>query len=437
MNVGRRRKRTNTNGRGFQNSFRQGGRLRLPWRRGCRTLAFLIAISVACVSLLYAARDHRASRTAPVRKTAPKTPAKKFQLPADWPAPRFENIQNGKYTEERERHHLVYTVDPALQARVNEIFQTFRPSYSAFVALEPRTGKILALAGYARQNAGPAGVWQRATYPAASVFKLITAAGALEKGLLQYDSPVSYRGNLYRLGPQKLIPSTRRDQQTHFDEALGKSNNVVFGRVANKLVGSQLLRETSEAFGFNHSIQFDFPVEPSKASIPEGSSYELARCGAGFGSVTLNPLHAALIAATIANGGVMMRPYLIEEIGDPGGESIYQAETEVLGQPISARTAFDLTRMMLRTVEDGTASKVFRRFGKPLLQRVSVCGKTGSLSGNDPPGRYDWFVGFAPAEDPRIAFAVMIINQDNVRVKGAFVAQAALKTFFRNELNGG
>ncbi len=117
MNVGRRRKRTNTNGRGFQNSFRQSGRLRLPWRGGCRTLAFLIAISVACVSLLYAARDHRASRTAPVRKTAPKTSAKKFQLPADWPAPRFENIQNGKYTEERERHHLVYTVDPALQVR--------------------------------------------------------------------------------------------------------------------------------------------------------------------------------------------------------------------------------------------------------------------------------------------------------------------------------
>jgi cell division protein FtsI/penicillin-binding protein 2 len=90
--------------------------------------------------------------------------------------------------------------------------------------------------------------------------------------------------------------------------------------------------------------------------------------------------------------------------------------------------------MMLRTVEDGTASKIFNRYGKSLLKKISICGKTGSLSGDNPPGHYDWFIGFAPAEDPQIAFAAMIINQQR-RMKGAFVAQEALKEFFRGKVN--
>jgi peptidoglycan glycosyltransferase len=128
---------------------------------------------------------------------------------------------------------------------------------------------------------------------------------------------------------------------------------------------------------------------------------------------------------------VMMKPYLVEEILNREGEKIYRANAEPLAQPISAKTAQDLSRMMMRTIEDGTASKVFQRTGKTLLKKMSICGKTGHLSGQNPPGLYDWFIGFAPAETPRIAFAAMIINHDRWRVKGAYVAQEALKTFFR------
>ena len=197
-------------------------------------------------------------------------------------APQYGRILNGKYIEDRETYRFVYTVDPALQASVNEILRSRRPLISTFVALDPQTGKILALIDYARGNPEYTGIWQRATYPAASVFKLITAAGALDKGLLNYDSPVSFRGNLYRLAPEKINRISKRERQTHFDEALGKSNNVVFARVAAKLVGPQTLREFSEAFGFNHLIQFDFPLDMSRASIPNGP-YELGRCGACFG----------------------------------------------------------------------------------------------------------------------------------------------------------
>lgn len=403
--------------------------------RGFRILVLMIAVLVVSGSVLYAAKGNPFSPwNGPVqpREAAPQ-PEPAFHPPVNGTPPNFANTIEGKFYEDRDGHRLLYTVDPALQNRVQDVFQKHRPPYGVFVAIEPQSGKILALTEYARVRSEAGGIWQRATYPAASVFKLVTAAGALEKGLLNYDSPVLFRGNLYRLAPQKLNESTRRDQRTQFDEALGKSNNVVFGRVASNLLGAQALKEYSEAFGFNHPIQFDFPVDMSRASIPE-HSYELARCGAGFGEVTLNPLHAALIAATIANQGRMMKPYLIDWVQDPRGGKVYEASQEFLGQPISAKTSQDLTRMMLRTVEDGTASKIFHRYGRSLLKKMAVSGKTGSLSGLNPPGQYDWFVGFAPADQPQIAFAAMIINHDRWRVRGAFVAQEALKTFFRDQL---
>jgi cell division protein FtsI/penicillin-binding protein 2 len=91
--------------------------------------------------------------------------------------------------------------------------------------------------------------------------------------------------------------------------------------------------------------------------------------------------------------------------------------------------------MMRRTVDDGTASRTFQRYGKDLLKKVTISGKTGSLSGNNPPGLYDWFVGFAPAEDPQIAFSAMVVNSQGYKLRGAFVAQEALKVFFRDRPN--
>jgi cell division protein FtsI/penicillin-binding protein 2 len=399
-------------------------------------MGLFLIVSIIVASLLHAAKGniYPPMTPQPFHQSANSDPAKLFHPALKENPPYFGKTWSGKYIEENDFCRFIYTVDPALQTCVNEIFRNYRPPYCVFVALEPKTGRLLALADYARENPDNPGVWQRATYPAASIFKLVTAAGALEKGVLNYDSPVSYRGNQYRLGPNKINQSSKRERQTYFDEALGKSNNVVFARVASQLLGSQTLRQYCEAFGFNQPIQFDFPLEISRAWIPE-ESYELARCGAGFGEVTLNPLHAAMIAGAIANRGVMMRPYLIDVVLDQNGERIYQAQKEVLAQPIHARTALDLSRMMLRTVEDGTASKIFHRYGKNLMRKVTICGKTGSLSGNNPPGFYDWFIGFAPGDDPQIAFAVMIVNQEHWRIRGAYVAQEALKTFFREQIN--
>jgi penicillin-binding protein A len=387
----------------------------------------LLAVSLIGVSYLYAAKKDPG-------KMSPPSPARSSPFKLNGSSPSFQKIEDGKFIEYRTAYRFTYSVDPVLQASVEEVLRVHKPPFSAFVALDPKTGKILALAEYSRGRSEDREIWKRATYPAASVFKIITAACALETGALNYDSSVSFRGNQYRLGPSKINQPSKWEHQTHFDEALGKSNNVVFGRVASNLVGSQTLRRYSSAFGFNQPLPFDFPVDPSKAVIPE-ESYELARCGAGFGEVTLNPLHGALIAATVANRGVMMRPYLIARIQSEEGEILYEAQAAEWARPISAKTAQDLNLMMRRTVEDGTASRVFQRYGKNLLEKVTVSGKTGSLSGDNPPGLYDWFVGFAPAEDPQIAFAAMAINHQHSKFRGVFLAQEALKTFFRNQLN--
>ncbi len=347
--------------------------------------------------------------------------------------PRFEKIVGGKYVEDNQLGKFCYTIDPALQIWTWEYLRTHRPAYASFIALEPQSGRILVLADYAQENPFYPRIWQKASYPAASIFKLVTAAAALEKGLLEYNSKVLFRGNQYLLTPQKL-QENKRERLIYFDEALGKSNNVVFGRVASKLIGAQSLRQFSIAFGFNQPLPFDFPLEQSKALIPE-ESYELARCGAGFGEVTLNPLHAALIASLIANRGAMVRPYLVATLINHQNQKIYEAQTAVIEQPISPKTALDLTRMMIRTVEDGTAAKTFQPLEKKFLKNVTICGKTGHLSGQNPPGLYDWFIGFAPVENPRIAFSVLIINQNGHKVKGTILAREFLKEFFRDGLN--
>lgn len=346
--------------------------------------------------------------------------------------PRFEKIVAGKYVEDNRSWRFIYTLDPALQIWTWDYLRTYRPSYASFIVLEPQNGRILVLADYARENPSYPAIWQKASYPAASIFKLVTAAGALEKGVLAYNSSVLFRGNQYLLTPEKL-QENKRERRINFDEALGKSNNVVFGRVASKLLGAQSLRKFSSAFGFNQNLPFDYSLEQSKALIPE-EIYELARCGAGLGEITLNPLHAAMIAGLVANRGVLMRPYLIASIHNQQ-QKVYEAKPAIIDQPISSKTALDLTRMMIRTVEDGTAAKTFQPTEKKFFKNITICGKTGHLSGQNPPGLYDWFIGFAPVENPRIAFSALTINQNGHKVKATILAREFLKEFFRGVSN--
>lgn len=324
---------------------------------------------------------------------------------------------------------LIYTLDPCLQEAISRYLETVSAPYAAFVAVEPRTGRILAMVDYPQK-----GLSLKATYPAASLFKLVTAAAALEKGKISPSTKIRYRGQPHGLTQADLKENPKKDRKvTTFKEALGTSNNVVFARLTLKMLGAETLKKYAEAFRFNRPIEFDLPVQASQAQIPN-EPYALARTGAGYQDVTISPLHAALLAAAIANDGVMVRPRLVDKVV-ADGETIYQTKPKSLGQVIAAKTARELREMMEETITKGTSSRAFRLFSQAYAsEEVRIGGKTGTLIGTDPKGRYDWFVGLAPLDNPRIAVAALVINTGGKNsIKGTQLALEAFKIYFQEK----
>ncbi|HET8734518.1 MAG TPA: penicillin-binding transpeptidase domain-containing protein, partial [Anaeromyxobacteraceae bacterium] len=172
-------------------------------------------------------------------------------------------------------------------------------------------------------------------------------------------------------------------------------------------------------------IPFAQPVETSRAEIPD-AGFALATTAAGFGSVRLSPLHGALVAAIVANGGVFVPP---EVVASSDGAVARPAEAP--RRVLDERVAAELAAMMRTTVTEGTARTAFRppRSRSSSLRGLTVAGKTGSLSEQDPFRDYSWFVGFAPADNPKVAFAVVVVNERNWRVKAPAVARAAVEAW--------
>jgi cell division protein FtsI/penicillin-binding protein 2 len=207
--------------------------------------------------------------------------------------------------------------------------------------------------------------------------------------------------------------------------ALARSANVVFAKMAVKHLDGDSLRKEAEKFLFNRPI-WDQPMEQSTAQIPDKGekALDFAKSASGFGQVHLSPLHAAVIAAAVGNGGLAVEPSLIDAID---GEAVHPTgQARLLNQ----ETAAALRDMMKLTVSKGTATKSFRERHRNVLGDIEVAGKTGSLSDY---GRhfkdYSWFVGFAPADDPKIAVAVVIVNGLKWRVHAPYIAREALKAY--------
>src|SRR5437660_4145812 len=308
------------------------------------------------------------------------------------------------------------TIEPKLQGSMEKLLRMYRPVGAAVVALDPKSGKVLALAEY-----GEAAVTKQ-IYPAASVFKIITGAALLEKGV-NPDVETCYHGGVHRLVGKLLEDKPNLDRRClSLSMALAKSANVVFAKMAVKHLDGESLRKQAERFLFNRPI-WNVPVEQSIANIPDGK-LELAKSAAGFGQVKLSPLHAALIAAAVGNGGTAYEPSLVEEIdGDPaapGGTS----------RVLKPETAAALRDMMKYTVTEGTATASFRERGRSVLGNIEVAGKTGSMSNHRRPYMdYSWFVGFAPADDPKIAVAVVVVNGLKWRIHAPYVAREAFRTY--------
>jgi cell division protein FtsI/penicillin-binding protein 2 len=308
------------------------------------------------------------------------------------------------------------TIDPTLQGQMDKLLKMYKPQGAAVVALDPKTGKVLAMSEYGE------GLATKPLYPAASVFKIITGAALIEKGV-DPDAETCFHGGMHGIVGKLLQDKPRLDRRClSLSMALAKSANVVFAKMAVKHLDSDDLRKEAERFLFNRPI-FDQPVEQSSAEIGD-SGLDFAKSAAGFGQVKLSPMHAAMIAAAVGNGGVAEEPTLIDELDG--------AEQESTGSMrlLNPETAAKLRDMMKLTVSEGTASSSFHERHRSILGDIAVAGKTGSLSNHQKPFKdYSWFVGFAPADDPKIAVAAVVVNGLKWKIHAPFIAREALKAY--------
>ena len=327
---------------------------------------------------------------------------------------------------------VVYAINEAMQHRVEKVMNDFRLPYGLFVAIEPKTGRVLATVAHSSAQPG----WEKGAcynlYPMASLFKIVTATAALEEKKVSAETTFAFNGRLTSENPKYWRLRARGNQQMPLSVAMGKSVNPVFGRLAGEIVGRDPLLLYAGRYGFNENIFPGSPVTPSRAPAP-GSVDQLMLMGAGLNrEVKVSPFHAAVIMATVANGGVMMTPSLAREIKDDKGKAVFTQTPQPLRTVITPATAASLAQMLSTTVVSGTSRKAFHdRRGRPMLASLKVAAKTGSIDGKDPAGHYSWFAAYAPMEDPQIAIAALVINENKWRIKATYVGEQALEAFFR------
>lgn len=321
------------------------------------------------------------------------------------------------------------TIDGDLQSHVESLFSRYDVPQGGLVAIEPKTGRVLAYVGYEAGKGRSAGVVTDPDAPAASVFKIITASALLDAGV-KSETSVCYGGGMRGLEQADLVDSPKRDRWcATFADALGYSINAVFAKLADRHIDRARMAQYVSAFGFGQRLPFDLPTAPSPADVPD-SRLERARMAAGFWHSQLSPLHGALLASTIANDGKMPYAAIVDRIESRHGETLYEHTPRIFRQVLPRHTAHATGEMMTRTVTKGTAKKAFwDHRGRPFLPGIRVAGKTGTLSRYDPHRTYNWWVGYAPVDDPQIAVAALVVNEPKWRIKASYVAKEALREY--------
>src|SRR3954471_20969911 len=322
--------------------------------------------------------------------------------------------------------HAELTLDPHLQQSTESVLRAFQIPFGAAVVVSIPDGRVLAMVGQSATDPrlGAAELALRPWAPAASVFKVISATALVENGVMG-STRTCYHGGVSSILADNLVDLPAIDRRCDtLAFGLGKSQNAIIAKLATRHLTAGDLARVGRSFGFDEAIPFELPVEPSHLDVPSDDHLEFARTAAGFWHSTLSPMHGALLAAAIANRGQMPAPMLIDRAVDRAGRPIAQpvANPRLVVDPAAAR---EVGRMMELTTRVGTAKGTFRdKRGRRLLP-FEVAGKTGTLSAETDRGYvgYSWFVGYAPAERPTIAFAVVLGNNPNWRIKATYVGR--------------
>ena len=350
-------------------------------------------------------------------------------------------LSNGRFplrisVNHKNTHHpssIQYTIDSSLQNATAAVLEHYRPDYGVFVAIDPESGHLLTIASHQREGTPEHNLALRAGYPAASVFKIITAAAAVDLGKVQADTVLPFNGKETSLYRKNVLHHKNNQWTRHFTlkKSFAKSVNTVFARMGIELVTREHLLAYAERFGFNQSLGSDFILDNSTFQLTRDDPWLIAKTAAGYTrETTLNPIHGAVIAATIANGGYRVRPTLVDALIEDHGIILYETPPTTRIRVLASKTTDQLQEMMETTVRLGSAKSSFKNFFRGDYSEVRVGGKTGTLTGLNPPGRYDWFVGYAHRGEKKLAFASLCINREYWHVKSAYVARKAIEHYF-------
>jgi penicillin-binding protein A len=324
--------------------------------------------------------------------------------------------------------NVVSTIDPVMQ-QVAYDEMTSRGYTGSVVAIEPSTGRILAMVSTpsydpnrlsGHDGAATSQAWDELnadpdkpmlnraisqTYPPGSTFKVVVTAAALEAGVTP-DST-------FTAAPNITLPDTVTTLENYGGAACGGEPTVnlrtAFALSCNTAfvemgvgTGREALVEQAEAFGIGENLDVPLPVAPSTVGeIPDGAA--LGQSSIGQRDVALTPLQSAVIAATVANGGVRMKPYLVERLQGPDLAVIDETTPESAGQAMSPEVAATLTDLM--TGAENNAG------GQGSIPGVQIASKTGTAEhGSDPRNTppHTWYIAFAPAQQPTVAVAVIV-----------------------------
>lgn len=317
---------------------------------------------------------------------------------------------------------LEFTVHPALERDARRVLAEHGAELAHLIVMDPSTGEL-----FAYVSTDPERFPGTRAYPTASLMKLVTASAVLRRAPEASARSCRYQGSPWELAAAQLRPPEQGGTVASFVRALATSNNQCFARLAVHDVGRPDLLAEIAALG----------LLESPAAAHASGRVELARgalalghLGTGMKGAFATPLGALQLVAALATGE-RVAPWWVGDLRDAEGDPL-PLPPRPPGEAVLATGLRDrLREAMVAVTESGTARRAFTRpDGTPRLAPVRVAGKTGTVSGSAPDGRYRWFVGLAPAEAPRVALAVVVVDSPEAPRSAARLAAAVLEQIF-------
>jgi cell division protein FtsI/penicillin-binding protein 2 len=347
------------------------------------------------------------------------------------------NLQQGSFKISANGQSLQVdtSLDETLQTMLLEKLDRVNSRYIGIVAMNPDTGRVLAMTGYDKTGSNTNPCIEN-SFPAASIFKIVTAAAAAQELGYSGDTELTFSGAKHTLYKSQLKQVTPRwATRITFGNSFAESVNPVFGRIGALQLGKQRLEQYGSAFGFNQSFGFELALLPSRLSIHD-DPYHLAEIASGFNNdTTLSPIHAAIIVSAILNEGRLVEPTIIDQVIDSQGNLIYRNRIASLNQALDPSAAMVVRRLMETTVKSGTARKPFRGSARDkVLCRLSIGGKTGSIFNKTRECRFDWFVGYAVEKEgpEKMVLAAVVAHEEFIGRRAGEYARLAFKTYFNH-----